>query len=86
MLNKCGYSIMFVSSDSFFANFCMKTDKFRSFLLTIIYISKEFSISITLSAFSVFSNISKTLHSFRTLILFLRIIILLLDLLLLGCK
>ena len=74
--------------DSFFTIFCMKTDKFHSFFVTVIFIYKEMSISISFSWFSVFSHISKSpaiiVYPCITLTLFSRISILPLDLLLLG--
>ena len=73
--------------DSFFAIYCMNTDKFLSFFLNVIYICSEMSISISFSRFSVFSHISKnsttTVYTCLTLILFLKISIFLSDLLLL---
>ena len=50
-----GFVIYF---DSFFAIFCMETEKFLSFFLTVIYICKELSISISInhdSSFSLFT-------------------------------
>ena len=68
--------------------FCMKTEKFLSFFLIVMYVCKEYSISIRFSRFSVFLYLSIMLATIvypcRTLTLFLRIPTLLSDLLLLG--
>ena len=44
-----------------FAIFCMKTDNFLSFFLTVIYTCKDLSISTSFIRFSVFWHISKSL-------------------------
>ena len=74
--------------NSFFAIFCIKTDKFLSFFLTAIYICEELSIFTSFSRFFVFLHISKRPATiaypciYITVILFIRISFLLADLLL----
>ena len=62
--NKAIWSRLFFINNrilwQFLRNFCMKTDKFLSFFLTLIYVCKELSISISMSRFTGSLHISKT--------------------------
>ena len=88
LFDRCCFILITMFFGIWFAQFCMKFDKFLLLFPTIIYLCKELSILINLSRISVFLHISNSpaiiAYPCNTPILFIRIPILLSGLLLLG--